>query len=608
MNEAERPRPGSMLHEVRRRFALLPSRERTRWAALLPLGAASAFLEALAAALVYGLVAVLSGVGVAPAGVAGGLATTVARLGGGSLAVGFAMAAAITHLLRSGLLLLTVACHARVAGDAAAAVSTRVLRAYFTAPYVFHLRRSSTDRAQNVILAVPALLELFAALTTLGTELLVVAALAAVLCTVAPFETLVATSVIVGPLVPFLRLSRGAYARFGARNHALGLRIADGLQKAFGAIKEVKVLGRERFFYDSIALGQQERARVAIAHAALETVPRLLTEAAFVLGMLVLVLVLSGRTSGRTGLLPFIGLYAYAGFRLIPAAHRIALQLGSARYRVAATAPLCDDLAALDRLAGAADVEAPGPTRFRADIRLERVLYAYDPGGPAILRDLDLVIHRGECVAIVGASGAGKSTLVDLILGLLDPVAGRVVVDDVPVADRRGAWQRQIGYVPQDPVLIDDTLRRNIAFGIGDAEIDDAAVRAAVHVAQLDELVASLPEGLDSILGERGVRLSGGERQRVSMARALYHDPEVLVLDEATSALDPGTEREVTRAIDRMRGEKTLIVIAHALSTVERCDRLALLRDGKIIAEGTYEELLRTSPAFRVIAAMEPTA
>ena len=234
------------------------------------------------------------------------------------------------------------------------------------------------------------------------------------------------------------------------------------------------------------------------------------------------------------------------------------------------------------------------------------MLFAYEPGGPAVLRDLDLEIRRGECVAIVGASGAGKSTLIDLILGLLDPVAGRVAIDGVSVADRRRAWQRQIGYVPQNPVLVNDTLRRNIAFGIDDAEIDEAAVRTAVRVAQLDGFVASLPDGLDSIVGDRGVRLSGGERQRVSTARALYHDPEVLVFDEATSALDPGTERELSRAIDAMRGEKTVIVIAHRVSTVERCDRLALLGDGKIIAEGTYAELLRSSVAFRTMAAMEP--
>jgi len=176
------------------------------------------------------------------------------------------------------------------------------------------------------------------------------------------------------------------------------------------------------------------------------------------------------------------------------------------------------------------------------------------------------------------------------------------------VARRRRAWQREIGYVPQDPVLVDDTLRRNIAFGIADEEIDEAAVTTAVQVAQLEDLVGTLPEGLDTIVGERGLRLSGGERQRVSMARALYRDPDVLVLDEATSALDPGTEREVARAIDRMRAAKTLIVIAHRMSTVERCDRVVFLRHGRIAGEGSYDELCRTSAEFRAMAAMEPMA
>ncbi len=599
---------GSMVREVRRRIALLPRGARVRWVVLLPLGVATAAIEAVAAALVYGLIAALSGANVSHAAVVGRAAGVLARLGGGSLVVGLASAALVAHVVRSGVMWLTIRWRARVAGDAAATLSTRILGAYLAAPYLFHVRRNTSDRAQSVILSIPALLGLFDALTTLGTEVLVVLALAAVLCAVAPVETLIATAVIVAPLVPFVRLSRASYARFGARCDALDRRVADGLQKAFSAIKEVKVLGRERFFHESVARGQQERARAAIGLAALEKMPRLITESAFVAGMLVLVLVLNRGLRDSTQVLAFIGLYAYAGFRIIPAAHRIVLQLGIARADIAATAPLCDDLAEIGRLVNAECEEEPGPSRFCDAIRLEAVRYVYAPHGPDVLHGLDLEIRRGECVAIVGASGAGKSTLVDLILGLLDPVTGRILVDGVPVVRRRRAWQREIGYVPQDPVLVDDTLRRNIAFGIADEEIDETAVMAAVRVAQLEDLVGTVPGGLDTIVGERGLRLSGGERQRVSMARALYRDPDVLVLDEATSALDPGTEREVARAIDRMRADKTLIVIAHRMSTVERCDRVVFLRHGRIAGEGSYEELCRTSAEFRAMAAMEPTA
>jgi ATP-binding cassette subfamily C protein len=221
-----------------------------------------------------------------------------------------------------------------------------------------------------------------------------------------------------------------------------------------------------------------------------------------------------------------------------------------------------------------------------------------------VLSRIDLAVERGECVALVGATGTGKTTLVDLVLGLIEPTEGRITVDGVAIAHNLPAWRRHIGYVPQDPFMVDDTLRRNIAFGLTDAEIDASRVAAAVGVAQLEPFIATLPDGLDTLVGERGVRLSGGERQRVSIARALYRDPDLLVFDEATSALDPGTEQALTRAIERLKGQKTLLVIAHRLTTVERADRLVVLSDGRIEATGTYHDLLRGSPAFRSLAAL----
>jgi ATP-binding cassette, subfamily B, bacterial PglK len=212
-----------------------------------------------------------------------------------------------------------------------------------------------------------------------------------------------------------------------------------------------------------------------------------------------------------------------------------------------------------------------------------------------------LRIRAGESLGIVGATGSGKSTLVALLLGLLPPTGGHIRIDDVPLVGHERAWHRLIGYVPQDPYVLDDTLRRNIAFGVADAAIDDQRVGRACSLAQLDELIRQLPDGLDTLLGEDGARLSGGQRQRVAIARALYHEPAVLVFDEATAALDNLTEREVTRAIGTLQGTRTLIVIAHRLSTVQGCDRLIFLQDGRIAASGTYDELLRNA-AFRSMA------
>jgi ATP-binding cassette subfamily C protein len=257
-------------------------------------------------------------------------------------------------------------------------------------------------------------------------------------------------------------------------------------------------------------------------------------------------------------------------------------------------------------------------TMLQRTLACEAVSFGYD-GGPLLALDrVSFTINRGESIGIVGPTGAGKSTLVDVLLGLLSPTSGRVLIDGEPLEGRERAWQRQIGYVSQNIYLLDDSLRRNIAFGIPDSAVDEAKLSAAVAHARLDEVVAGLPSGLDTIVGENGIRLSGGQRQRVAIARALYHDPAVLFFDEATAALDNQTEREVTDAIAHLRqashlrqdsggqagghatvhGPRTVIAIAHRLSTVRHCDRLIYLRDGRVAGLGTFQELIN-DPVFR---------
>jgi ATP-binding cassette subfamily C protein len=211
-------------------------------------------------------------------------------------------------------------------------------------------------------------------------------------------------------------------------------------------------------------------------------------------------------------------------------------------------------------------------------------------------------IPRGKSFGIVGASGSGKSTAMDILLGLLEPSSGRVTVDGVDVAAATRAWQRNLGYVPQSAYLLDDTLRRNIAFGVADERIDETAVAEAVRMAQLESLVASLPHGLDTEIGERGVRLSGGQRQRIVIARALYRRPAVLVFDEATSELDNRTELEIGAAIGALAGERTVVIVAHRMATVQNCDAVAFLVDGRVADCGRFEELLSRNVAFRRLA------
>jgi ABC-type multidrug transport system fused ATPase/permease subunit len=224
-------------------------------------------------------------------------------------------------------------------------------------------------------------------------------------------------------------------------------------------------------------------------------------------------------------------------------------------------------------------------------IKVDSVSFKYESATDFAIVGLDVEFFNGEAVGIIGPSGSGKSTLVDILLGLLEPTSGRVLVDGNDIHDNLRGWQDQIGYVPQSIFLTDDTLRRNVAFGLPKDQIDDNAVKLAIRSAQLEDFVASLPDGLDTIVGERGVRLSGGQRQRIGIARALYNNPDVLVLDEATSSLDTETEHGVMQAVQALQGEKTVIIVAHRLSTVEYCDRLYRLENARIVDEGTFSEV-----------------
>jgi ABC-type multidrug transport system fused ATPase/permease subunit len=242
-------------------------------------------------------------------------------------------------------------------------------------------------------------------------------------------------------------------------------------------------------------------------------------------------------------------------------------------------------------------------TPFHEGLELSRVTYTYPGAAEPALKNVSLLIQRGESVGFVGASGAGKSTLVDILLGLLTPDTGEMLVDGKDIQLNLRNWQDQIGYVPQSIFLTDDTLRRNVAFGLANEQIDDVAVQRAIRAAQLEEFVTSLPDGQETFVGERGIRLSGGQRQRIGIARALYHDPAVLVLDEATSALDTATEAGVIQAVTALQGTKTVIVVAHRLSTVEHCNRLYRLHEGRLLEEGPPTTMTSLKPKLKIIPA-----
>jgi ABC-type multidrug transport system fused ATPase/permease subunit len=589
-----------MVAAIVRRFRLLTPAQRGRWLALAPLGLAVTLLEAFGGLVVFALLARMLGSGAAPAGAVESLLSALPAPSAWSPPVALAAWAAGIYIVRNGLLAMLAWWRARLVASDAATLATRLFGMYVDAPWSFHLHRHTGALMETLRGSTRAFFMAFESSAIVLVEIGVVIGLAAVAVTVAPVSVTVATAGGSLLLAAMIRAMRTAQARGGARTMVLGARLYQHVQHGLGAVKELSVLGRTHHFVDAFARDAAAAAGLEGRRALLDAVPRLVLESAFVLGMLGFVL--AGAAAGSAAAyVPLASLYAYAGFRVLPAATRIALHMNMLRWCVAETDGLVADLGSL---AGrAATHAADPPLRMREALRAEGVSFAYEPGGPAVLADVSLTIAPGESIAIVGATGAGKTTLVDLLLGLLTPSAGDITVDGVPIQQRLGAWQRSIGYVPQTPYFLDDTLRRNIALGQTDDEIDQEALTRAVGLAHLERVVASLPRGLDTGIGENGVRLSGGERQRVAIARALYANPALLVFDEATSAVDAGTARAIAEAIETLRGGRTVVVIAHRLDTVRRCDRIVLLAGGRVEAVGTYAELA-ASAGFRTVAAI----
>jgi len=375
--------------------------------------------------------------------------------------------------------------------------------------------------------------------------------------------------------------------------------------EGFGGIKDALLLGRQKEFTDRFKAACDKFAVAQGTTQALAQVPRYALELIAFGSVIFLVLYLLAAHDGNLGsILPVLSVYALAGFKLLPALQQVYTGLTQIRGNLAAFDALRDDL----RASSLETAKANEPTVERIvpqhEVHLNNIVFSYPGKEAPALKNLSITIPANGVIGLVGASGSGKSTAIDLLLGLIEPQQGNLEIDGQPLSrETIRAWQNSVGFVPQSIFLADSSIRENIAFGLPPESIDEEKVKTAATMAHLDDLLAELPGGLETRVGERGVQLSGGQKQRIGIARALYDDADVLILDEATSALDGITEKLIMDAIHDFSGRKTIVMIAHRLATVRQCDSIYLLRNGQVEDQGTYEELVDRNEIFKSMAA-----
>ncbi len=481
--------------------------------------------------------------------------------------------------------------------------SDRLLRGYMAAPYSFHLQNNSTDLLKNVRGEVPILTDgvLLPGLQ-LVSESIVALAVLALLMVVNIGLTIGIGAILALAFGTIFRATRARNDRLGRERQAALTRMYRCAATGLSAIKDLTVLGRQEALVAEHEDATRRYRDVSASQLVTVHMPRLAVEALAFAGLVFILLYAEWILRQPEAAVPLMAMYAMAVFRLMPSFTKILNAAMTIRYN----RPTVDIVAtALADIEGPEDpADAEQALAFTREIHLRGLSYAYPGGASKALDRIDIRIAKGTSVGFVGPSGAGKSTLADLVLGLLQGEGGALLVDGQPLgAATVKAWRRRIGYVPQQIYLADDTVAANVAFGVARDAIDEEAVGRALATAQLAEFVATLPAGLLTEIGERGVRLSGGQRQRLGIARALYHDPDILVLDEAKASLDGPTEAELTAAIAGLAGRKTMIVIAHRLTTIAHCDQVVLLEGGRITAVGRFAELARTHAFFQCVQA-----
>ena len=462
-------------------------------------------------------------------------------------------------------------------------LSCKVMNSYLEQDYFFHVKNNSADLIRNVYNDTNMFYVAVLNVIQLISELCTVVAIGVYLFVKDGMLTL-GIGVIVGLFTFFfMRFYKNRLKHMGEEYRRLYAGIVKCMQQSFGGIKEIKVANREKFFADEFDSINYNLAKNQKDNALLNSIPKPVMEAACIGSLMIIVIVKACTGDISAAFATTLGVFAMGAMRLLPSVNKISAYISTLLYSRAFVDSVYTERQRMLAIAKRKSEEnTVQDIPFENEIKVDNLSFSYEEGADNVINDADFSIEKNTSVAFIGPTGAGKTTMVDIILGVLKPIKGRVLVDKNDIAGCMNAWHKKVGYIPQNIYLMDESLRRNIAFGVPEEDIDDEKVWRVIREAQLESVVKDMEKGLDTIIGEMGVRLSGGQRQRIGIARALYRDPEVLVLDEATSALDTETERAVMEAIDSLHGRMTLIIIAHRLSTIKNCDVVYEVKEGKV--------------------------
>ena len=474
-----------------------------------------------------------------------------------------------------------------------AALSERMFNGYLNQPYTFHIQRNSAELLRNIQVEVVQLCQATQGVLAISVELSMILGVSLTLIYIEPIGALSVMFFMFISAGIFYLLIKKKMVIWGTKRQFHVGKINKHLLQGLSGVKDIILSNKQNHFTNEFSEHNYITADVQSKVVVMKIIPRLYLEVIAVAGLSIVIILIVIQEKPLETLIPIIGIFVAAAFRMLPSVNRIITALQQIQFVKPVVNVLYDEFVLIEnRKKSFIKNVCQSEKSFNFGISLKNIDFKYPNSKLLALQNINLNIDKGETVGIIGDSGSGKTTLMDLILGLLKPDSGKIIIDKNEIKDTLEFWKNKIGYVPQSIYLIDDSLRNNIAFGIPKNEINETLINQCIKDAQLTTLIDQLPEGLDTIVGERGVRLSGGQCQRIGIARALYNNPDLLVLDEATSSLDETTEKEFMKAIDNLHGKKTILIVAHRLSTVKNCNRLYKLEKGQIIGVGSPVEVL----------------